>query len=77
MNNNVNLKKIQGAPWWLVVRVLGFHCHGRVSIFGGGTEILQGTQCSQKKQKAKIKKKIQCFSLENEMLKLNNIINQL
>ena len=36
-------------PVGLVVRILGFHCHGLGSIFEQGTEILQAAQCGQKK----------------------------
>ena len=30
----------EGVPYWLLVRILGFHCHGLGLIPGQGTEIL-------------------------------------
>ena len=35
----------------LVVRILGFHCHGQGSVPGWGTRPPQAMQCSQKKKK--------------------------
>ena len=43
-------------PGCLVVRILGFHCYGPVSVTGQGTELLQAAWCSQKKKREKIKK---------------------
>ena len=38
-------------PGGLMVRILGFHCHGPGSIPGWETEIPQAMQCSHKKKK--------------------------
>ena len=42
-------------PDGLVVRILGFHCHGLGSIPGGGTGIPQALCCAQNKKKDKRK----------------------
>ena len=53
-NNGTFLKIAFGEfPGGLVVRILGFHCHGLGSIPGQGTEIPQATWCGQKKRKKK------------------------
>ena len=41
-------------PWWLVVRILGFHCRGPGSIPRLGTEFLQASRVHSQKQKQKI-----------------------
>ena len=45
-NSNIKNREFPGG---LVLRILGFHCHGPVSVPGQGTEIPQATQ--QNKQK--------------------------
>ena len=42
-------------PDGLVVRILGFHCHGLGSVPGGGTGIPQALCCAQNKKKDKRK----------------------
>ena len=41
----------QEFPGGLVVRILGFHCHGPGLYPGQATEILKAVQCGQKKKK--------------------------
>ena len=43
-------KENRDFPGGLVVRILGFHCYGPVSVPGQGTELLQATWCSQKEK---------------------------
>ena len=44
------IKKEEEVPWWP-----GFHCHGRGSIPGQGTEIPQDVQSGQKKKEERLK----------------------
>ena len=46
-NSNIKNREFPGG---LVLRILGFHCHGLGSIPGWGTEILQAVWCGQKKK---------------------------
>ena len=52
----IKVQPPQEFPGGLVVRILGFHCHGPGSVPGWGAEILQAMCCDLKKKK---KKKIQ------------------
>ena len=49
--NTLMKKGREGIPGGLVVRILGFHCRGKGSIPGQGTEIPQTAQLGQKKKK--------------------------
>ena len=49
---NMFLKQVnRGVPWWLVVRVPGFHSCGRGSIPERGTGIPKATQLSKNKKR--------------------------
>ena len=49
---NMLLKQVnRGVPWWLVVRVPGFHSCGRGSIPERGTGIPKATQLSKNKKR--------------------------
>ena len=58
-NNILTLEKVilgsalkgleEGVPYWLLVRILSFHCRGLGLIPGQGTEMLQATRPKRKK----------------------------
>ena len=55
-----NKKKclVQGIPWWPMVRILGFHCHGPGTIPGRRTE----PSIWQEKKKKSLSRGITCSS---------------